>query len=106
MVFEKPPNAYWLITPCYCLGRNHRFTAATLEKLVSTFEANMEKQGATFSKLPEAERAKWANTMPNIAQEWVKRNEERGVPAGAVLKTYLAKLRAAGQKPLRDWEKR
>jgi TRAP-type C4-dicarboxylate transport system substrate-binding protein len=79
--------------------------AATLEKLVSTFEANMVKQGATISELSQAERAKWANTMPNIAQDWVKRNEERGLPAGAVLKTYLAKLRAAGQKPLRDWEK-
>jgi hypothetical protein len=44
--------------------------------------------------------------MPNIAQDWVKRNEERGLPAGAVLKAYTAKLRAAGQTALRDWEKR
>ncbi|HEY5899627.1 MAG TPA: hypothetical protein VIV54_18830, partial [Burkholderiales bacterium] len=59
----------------------------------------------TITSLPAAERAKWAATMPNIAQDWVKRNEQRGLPAGQVLKTYLAKVRAAGQQPLRDWEK-
>lgn len=80
--------------------------AATLTKVVATFEANMAKEGATITPLPQSERLKWVNTMPNIAQEWVKRNEERRLPAGAVLKAYLAKLRAAGQTPLRDWEKR
>lgn len=79
--------------------------AETLTGLVATFEQKMKDQGATISSLPAAERAKWAATMPNIAQDWVKRNESRGLPAGQVLKTYLAKVRAAGQKPLRDWEK-
>ena len=79
--------------------------AETLTGLVGSFEQNMAKQGATISTLPAAERLKWAGTMPNIAQDWVKRNEERGLPAGQVLKTYLAKVRAAGQKPLRDWDK-
>ena len=80
--------------------------AATLEKAAYIFEENMAKQGATVSTFPEQERAKWANTMPNIAQDWVRRNEERGLPAGEVLKAYLAKLRAAKQEPLRDWTKR
>ncbi len=83
-----------------------RRLADTLTKLAVTFEANMAKEGATVTTLPEQERAKWANTMPNIAQDWVKRNEERGLLAGVVLKAYLAKLRSAGQTPLRDWEKR
>jgi hypothetical protein len=56
--------------------------------------------------MPPAERTKWATTMPNIARDWVRRNEERGLPAGTVLKTYTSKLRAAGQTALRDWEKR
>ena len=80
--------------------------AGTLVKLIATFEANMVKEGATITPLPQAERMKWVSTMPNIAQDWVKRNEERRLPAGAVLKEYLAKLRAAGEKPLRDWDKR
>jgi TRAP-type C4-dicarboxylate transport system substrate-binding protein len=83
-----------------------RRLADTLTKLTSTFEANMTKEGGTIAVMPPEERTKWANTMPNIAQDWVKRNEERGLPAGAVLKTYTAKLRAAGERPMRDWEKR
>ena len=82
-----------------------RRLADTLTKLTSAFEANWTKEGGSIAPMPAAERAKWASTMPNIAQDWVKRNEERGVPAGTVLKTYTAKLRAAGQTPLRDWEK-
>lgn len=80
--------------------------AGALTKATSVFEANIAKEGGTVTAMPKEERAKWASTMPNIAQDWVKRNEERGVPAGAVLKTYTAKLRAAGQSALRDWEKR
>jgi TRAP-type C4-dicarboxylate transport system substrate-binding protein len=80
--------------------------AGTLTKVTSVFEANIAKEGGTVTQMPKEERAKWASTMPNIAQDWVKRNEERGLPAGAVLKTYTAKLRAAGQAGLRDWEKR
>lgn len=83
-----------------------RRLAETLTKLTSTFEANWTKEGGTIAAMPQAERIKWASTMPNIAQDWVKRNEERGLPAGTVLKTYTAKLRAAGEKGLRDWEKR
>lgn len=83
-----------------------RRVADTLTKLTSTFEANIAREGGTISPLSQQERAKWVNTMPNIAQDWVRRNEERGLPAGLVLKTYLAKLRGAKQTPLRDWEKR
>jgi TRAP-type transport system periplasmic protein len=78
----------------------------TLTGLSTDFEGRMVKEGATIATLSPQERAKWAASMPNIAQEWVKRNEERKLAAGTVLKTYLAKVRAAGQSPLRDWEKR
>lgn len=80
--------------------------AGALTKVSSVFEANIAKEGGTVTEMPKEERARWASTMPNIAQDWVKRNEERGLPAGAVLKAYTAKLRAAGQTALRDWEKR
>ena len=80
--------------------------ADTLTKLTATFEGRMVKEGGKIHTLPESERRKWATTMPNIAQDWVQRNEERGLPARAVLKTYTAKLHAAGQTALRDWEKR
>jgi TRAP-type C4-dicarboxylate transport system substrate-binding protein len=55
-------------------------------------------------KWSEAERIKWFNAMPNIAQEWVKANEAKGLPAGAVLKAYMDAARKAGAKPARNWD--
>ena len=43
--------------------------------------------------------------MPNIAKDWVARNEERGEPAKKVLDTYMAKLRAEKVELVRDWDK-
>ena len=60
--------------------------------------------GQTFD-LPDAERTKWANAMPNIAKEWAARLEKQGLPANKVLSTYMGELRSAGVKPIRDWDK-
>jgi TRAP-type mannitol/chloroaromatic compound transport system substrate-binding protein len=53
----------------------------------------MKSQGVTFSELPEAERKKWARTMPNIAKEWAKSLDEKGQPGTLVLNTYLQILK-------------
>jgi TRAP-type transport system periplasmic protein len=79
--------------------------AAMLTKLSVEFQEKMKNEGAKIIDLQQAERQKWASTMPNIAQEWVKRNTERGLPAAEVLKAYLGKIRGAGQEPLRQWDK-
>lgn len=79
--------------------------ASILAKLAADFEAKMASAGTKIADFPKEQRAKWANTMPNIAQDWVKRNEERGLPANLVLKSYLDKLRGTGQTLLRDWDK-
>jgi TRAP-type C4-dicarboxylate transport system substrate-binding protein len=79
--------------------------AATLQNVAALFEKKMAAEGAKISVFPAAERKKWATTMPNIATDWVKRNEERGVPAKKVLDAYMAKLRAAHVELVRDWDK-
>jgi len=79
--------------------------SATMQKLAGIFEKKMAAEGAKISVFPPAERKKWATTMPNIAKDWVKRNEERGVPARKVLETYMSKLRAAHVELVRDWDK-
>ena len=79
--------------------------ATTLATLASDFEKKMAAQGAIITDFPADQRRKWATTMPNIAQEWVKRNEDRKLPAKLVLTTYLSKLRATGQAPLRNWDR-
>ena len=41
--------------------------------------------------------------MPNLATQWAKALDDKGAPGSAMLKAYIAKLKAAGQQPLRDW---
>lgn len=79
--------------------------AATMMGLATKFQGIMAKQGAKFSSLPQSERKRWANMMPNLAKQWVKRNEARGLAAKKVLAAYMNKLRANGATQLRDWDK-
>jgi TRAP-type C4-dicarboxylate transport system substrate-binding protein len=55
--------------------------------------------------LPRAEQEKWANAMPNIAKEWAERTDKEGLPGSKALAAYMAELRKAGAKPIRDWDK-
>ncbi len=64
----------------------------------------IKKEGAKIYVLPEDERKRWAEAMPNLAKTWVEDNEKKGVPARAIMKEYMDALRKAGAKPLRDWD--
>mgnify|MGYP001827295291 FL=1 len=64
----------------------------------------MEELGATVSTLDPAERQRWADQLPDLAGDWVKRNEDAGLPASEVLKAYLDAGRSRGQEPLRNWD--
>jgi len=59
----------------------------------------------TVTPLSDAERRKWIDGLPNLAQEWVKNNEGRGVQARPLLTQYMAAMKARGAKPERDWER-
>jgi TRAP-type C4-dicarboxylate transport system substrate-binding protein len=82
-----------------------RKVSATVMNLASIFEKKMAEEGAIFSQLPASERKKWAMTMPNIAKDWVERNEARGLPARKVLEIYMNKLRERNVEIARDWDK-
>jgi TRAP-type C4-dicarboxylate transport system substrate-binding protein len=58
----------------------------------------------TISELPAAERQKWVEILPDIAGEWAAATEAKGIPAKAFLKAYMEGLRAAGEKPARNWD--
>jgi len=64
----------------------------------------LAKKGAIISTLPRAEQVKWANSLPDIAAQWVKQNEAKGLPARRVLTTFMNAVRKAGIKPLREWD--
>ena len=44
--------------------------------------------------------------MPNIAKEWAARADKQGLPGSKMLAAYMDAMRAAGAKPVRDWDKK
>ncbi|WP_212525784.1 C4-dicarboxylate TRAP transporter substrate-binding protein [Actibacterium sp. MT2.3-13A] len=79
---------------------------ALAEEITSNSEAAMAQmaaEGAKVSEFPAEERQKWVQGLPDIAAQWVKTNEARGLPAALVMKEYIARLKAAGLTPARDW---
>lgn len=56
-------------------------------------------------KLTDAQRKEWIGSMPNLAQEWIKNNEARGLPAKRILATYMNAMRERGFEPERPWDK-
>jgi len=75
--------------------------AARARKAVEMMKAG----GAKVTVLSEAERARWANKLPNIPMAWVKSMESKGLPGKAMLKGFLDGLRSRGVKLPRDWDK-
>lgn len=61
----------------------------------------MKAAGLQISDLPQAEKTKLVSSLPNIVAPWLQGTGEAGKQ---VLKAYFDELRAAGVKPLRDWD--
>lgn len=74
------------------------FAAASFNKLLPA-------AGAKVSTLPLEEQKKWAAGLPDLAGAWVKSQEAKGLPGKAVLKAYMDGVRAAGETPIRNWDK-
>lgn len=86
------------------LGKEVMTRAETAEKKMVEAGAN-QSPPVQVKPFPAAERELWIKTMPNLAAEWVKTNEAKGLPAREVLAAYMAGLRKRGVKPARDWDK-
>lgn len=59
--------------------------------------------GGTIVEVSAEDRAAWANSMPNIAQEWAEELNANGEQGTEMLAAYLAKLSDAGFTGVRDW---
>lgn len=53
--------------------------------------------------MPQEERQKWVDALPDVAGEWAAQLEGQGVPAKAFLAAYMDGLRERGEEPVRDW---
>jgi TRAP-type C4-dicarboxylate transport system substrate-binding protein len=65
----------------------------------------MKREGAKISTLPEDERKRWADAMPNLAKSFVEAADKRGQPGKQIIQDYMNANRAAGAKPAREWDK-
>ena len=65
----------------------------------------MKKKGVKVSSLSPKERRKWAEAMPNIAQEWADRLDGRGLPGSELMTAYMDELRSRGIKVARHWDR-
>ncbi len=65
--------------------------------------AAYEAAGGTVTEMDAAERSAWASAMPNIAKEWAENLDKTGGAGTDMLNSYMAKLKAAGFEPTRDW---
>lgn len=95
------PEAQQIFTD---LGREYStMVAAQVAAREEKFMATMVEEGAILSELSAEERLRWANALPDLAGDWVKRNEAQGLPAGEVLKAFLDAAKAGGNTPIRNW---
>lgn len=81
--------------------RDH-VAGVAMDRAASSLDAYKDGGGAVVEMTAEA-RAAWANSMPNIAVDWAQKLDTAGAPGSEMLKAYMAKLKDAGQVPIRDW---
>jgi TRAP-type C4-dicarboxylate transport system substrate-binding protein len=86
------------------LGAEYAKMCADLvaEREAAAWDALAKNPSVKIAELPQAERVKWANALPDVAGDWARRN---GEPGRVVLKTFMEEARKRGAKPLREWDK-
>jgi TRAP-type C4-dicarboxylate transport system substrate-binding protein len=86
------------------LGRDYALMCADLvaQREAATWAALAKNPNVKLAELPQSEREKWAQALPDVAGDWARRN---GEPGRVVLKTFMDEARKRGAKPLRDWDK-
>jgi len=86
------------------IGREYALRCAELvaSREAGAWAALGKMPSVKISELPQAERVKWANALPDVAGDWARRN---GEPGRQVLKIFMEEARKRGAKPLREWDK-
>lgn len=103
-VFESFPPEVQKVFLEVGMGYNKKLAEAQAARASKAMEA-MQQGGAKVVVLSDAERARWANKLPNVPMEWAESMESKGLPGKAMLKGYLDGLRSRGVKLPRDWDK-
>ncbi len=103
-VWKKLPNEVKKVLAETAIDYRDHVSQVVAKRAAAAYK-NFEAKGGTIVKLSEAQRQTWADGMPNVAQDWASGLEEKGIPAKAVLKSYMNTMRANNQGILRQWDK-
>jgi len=104
--WEKMPPEVQGVIKAVSRDYSKRLSEATNQRYEGWFKTmEAANKNVKVTVMSAAERERWIKALPNIASDWVKASEAKGVPARQVLSTYMDSLRQRGVKPTRDWDK-
>ena len=64
-----------------------------------------EEFGGTIIEMSVEQRRAWAQTVPDLARDWVVGLEDRGLPGRRILEDYMNVMRANDQPIMRHWDR-
>ena len=101
-VWQKLPDEVKAVLKKVAVEYRDQVASVAMERAAASLE-KFKAAGGTVTVLPEDQRNAWAAAMPNIAKSWAEKLDKAGAPGSEMLAAYLAKLKQAGQAPIRDW---
>jgi len=101
-VWKKLPDEVKKALQATAVEYRDHVAGLAMSRAVASRDA-FTKSGGKIIEVSAEERAAWAKSMPNIAVKWATDLDKSGGPGSEMLRAYIAKLRAAGFSPLRDW---
>lgn len=102
--WKKLPGEVRKIIQDSAIAYREHTTKKALDLAAASY-AKYKEMGGTIYQMPQAERVRWAKTMPNVAKSWAASLEKKGIPGRAVLVSYMNTMRAAKQPIIRQWDK-
>lgn len=80
-----------------------RKLATDTDALTQKAVDDMQAAGLTFIDFPAAEKAKWAEMLPDYPAEWAREENGKGQPGTRVMQAYLDITTKAGFQHARSW---
>jgi C4-dicarboxylate-binding protein DctP len=96
-----PDEVKGVLTDVALAYRDHVANIA-MDRAAASREAYVAA-GGTIVEMTAADRATWADAIPDIATEWAQGLDSKGEAGTDMLNAYLGKLEAAGYTGVRDW---
>ena len=101
-VWAKLPDEVKKVLQKVAVEYRDHIASVAMDRAAASLDA-YKAGGGTVVVLDDAARAEWARSMPNIALDWAGNLDKAGAPGSDMLRAYIAKLKAAGMTPVRDW---